>query len=86
MGIISWIILGSLAGWISSIILGTNGEQGGVGNIIMGIVGALIGGYLGGKLLNIDISGVNLPSTLLAVGGAIIFAFALNIFTGKKSI
>ena len=86
MGLLSWIILGALAGWIASIILKTNGQQGAIGNIIMGIVGALIGGYLGSVLFDLDVTGVNLTSILLAVGGALIFAFLMSLFTGKKSV
>lgn len=86
MGILSWIILGALAGWIASIILKTNAQQGAIGNIIMGIVGALIGGYLGSLLFDLDVTGINLTSILLAVGGALVFAFIMNLFTGKKSV
>ena len=46
MSIIMWIIFGALAGWIASIIMKTNAEQGAIGNIIVGILGALIGGFL----------------------------------------
>ena len=45
MNIIAWIILGALAGWIASMIMKTNEEQGAMGNIIVGIIGALIGGF-----------------------------------------
>ncbi|MDQ5913017.1 MAG: hypothetical protein QG659_439 [Patescibacteria group bacterium] len=86
MGILSWIILGALSGWIASLILKTNAEQGALGNIIMGIVGALIGGFLGSWLFGVDISGVNVTSVLLAVLGALVFAFALSLITGKKSV
>lgn len=86
MGILSWIVLGALSGWIASLILKTNAEQGALGNIIMGIVGALIGGFLGSWLFGVDISGVNVTSVLLAVLGALVFAFALNLVTGKKSV
>lgn len=86
MGILSWIVLGALSGWIASLILKTNAEQGALGNVIMGIVGALIGGYLGSWLFGVDISGVNVTSVLLAVLGALVFAFALNLVTGKKSV
>ena len=86
MGILSWIILGALSGWIASLILKTNAEQGALGNIIMGIVGALIGGFLGSWLFGVDISGINITSVLLAVLGALVFAFALSLITGKKSV
>ena len=46
MNIILWIIFGALAGWIASMIMGTNAQMGALANIIVGIVGALIGGFL----------------------------------------
>jgi uncharacterized membrane protein YeaQ/YmgE (transglycosylase-associated protein family) len=45
-GIIMWIIIGALAGWIGSMIMGTNAKQGGLMNIIVGVVGAVVGGFL----------------------------------------
>ena len=46
LGIISWIIIGALAGWVASLIAGTNREQSRWENIIVGIIGALLGGVL----------------------------------------
>src|SRR5829696_1799104 len=46
LGIISWIIIGALAGWVASLIAGTNREQGWLENIIVGIISALLGGFL----------------------------------------
>ena len=46
MGFIAWIVLGALAGWIASLIAGTNRQQGCLIDIIVGIVGAFIGGFL----------------------------------------
>ena len=46
MGVILWIIFGALVGWIASIIMGTNNEQGGLANIAIGIIGAIIGGIM----------------------------------------
>lgn len=86
MGILAWIVLGALAGWITSILLKTNSQQGAVGNIIMGIVGALIGGYLGSAFFDLDITGINLTSIILAIGGSLIFALLIGIITGKKSV
>ena len=48
MGIILWIIFGALAGWIASVIMKTNSSQGMVMDIVMGIVGAVVGGFLFG--------------------------------------
>ena len=86
MGILAWIVLGALAGWITSILLKTNSQQGAIGNIITGIVGALIGGYLGSAFFDLDITGINLTSIILAIGGSLIFALLIGIITGKKSV
>ena len=86
MGILAWIVIGALAGWITSILLKTNSQQGAIGNIIMGIVGALIGGYLGSAFFDLDITGINLTSIILAIGGSLIFALLIGIITGKKSV
>jgi uncharacterized membrane protein YeaQ/YmgE (transglycosylase-associated protein family) len=45
-GIILWIIIGALAGWIGSKIMGTDARQGGLANIIVGVIGAVVGGFL----------------------------------------
>lgn len=45
-GIILWIIIGALAGWIGSKVMGTDASQGGLANIVVGVVGAMIGGFL----------------------------------------
>ena len=45
-GIVLWIVFGALAGWVGSIIMGTNAKQGSVLNIVVGIIGAVIGGFL----------------------------------------
>lgn len=44
--VIAWIIMGALVGWIASMIMGTNAKQGGVANIVVGIVGAFVGGII----------------------------------------
>lgn len=45
-GIIMWVIIGALAGWIGSKVMGTDAQQGGLANIILGIIGALVGGFV----------------------------------------
>jgi uncharacterized membrane protein YeaQ/YmgE (transglycosylase-associated protein family) len=72
MGIILWIIIGALAGWIGSMIVGNNAEQGALGNIITGILGAFVGGFIMTLIGGEGFSGFNLYSILVAIGGAVI--------------
>lgn len=72
MGIILWIIFGALVGWIASIIMKTDQQQGTVLNIVVGIVGAVIGGWLMSTMGESGISGFNLYSFLVALIGAVL--------------
>lgn len=73
MGIISWIVVGGLAGWIASIVMGNNASQGLLGNIIVGVIGAFIGGWVIGFFNgNPNMTGINLGSIAVATLGAII--------------
>jgi uncharacterized membrane protein YeaQ/YmgE (transglycosylase-associated protein family) len=80
MGIIAWIILGGIAGWLASILMGNSEQQGVVGNIIVGIVGALIGGFVFGLLGGSGVTGFNLYSLLVAVVGAVVLLWLLRLF------
>ena len=77
MGIITWIILGALAGWIASMIMGTDARQGALANIIVGIVGAFLGGLVMSLFGKEGVSGFNLYSVIVAIIGACI---ALGIY------
>jgi uncharacterized membrane protein YeaQ/YmgE (transglycosylase-associated protein family) len=72
MGIIMWIIFGALAGWIASMFMNTDSNQGALGNIIMGIIGSIVAGYLMPILGLSGVTGFNLYSVLVAVLGAIV--------------
>jgi uncharacterized membrane protein YeaQ/YmgE (transglycosylase-associated protein family) len=85
MGILSWIILGGIAGWLASIVMGNNAQQGILGNIIVGIVGALIGGFVFGLFGGSGVSGFNIGSLFVAFVGAIILLWALKTFRGRGS-
>lgn len=84
MNIILWIIFGALAGWIASMVMRTNEEQGAIGNIIVGIIGAFIGGMVSRAMGGPDVSGFNLTSLIVAVVGAIILLFVVRMFTGGR--
>lgn len=72
MGIILWIIFGALVGWVASLIMKTDGQQGALLNIVVGIVGALIGGFVMQSLGESGTSGFNLYSFLVALMGSVI--------------
>lgn len=72
MNIILWIILGGVAGWLASIVMKTNSNQNTLGDIILGIIGALIGGLLLGLFGFAGVSGFNIYSLFVAVLGSIV--------------
>lgn len=78
LDILAWILFGALVGWIASMIMGTNAEQGAVGNIVVGIIGAFIGGFVM-RLMGGEVSGFNLASLIVAVLGAVILLFIIRI-------
>ena len=70
MGIILWIIFGGLVGWVASLVMKTDAEQGIVLNVIVGVVGAVLGGWLMSLLGESGVGGFNLYSFLVALVGA----------------
>ena len=82
MGLLSWIVFGALAGWVASIIVGRNNRQGCLTNIIVGIAGAFVGGFLSDTLFNQAVMFTwSLRSFGIAVLGAVIL---LVIFTRRR--
>jgi uncharacterized membrane protein YeaQ/YmgE (transglycosylase-associated protein family) len=77
-GIIAWLVIGAVAGWLSGKIVDGSGF-GLVIDIIVGIIGAIIGGYLAG-VLGIAVGGGLLSSIVVAVIGAIILLVVLRLF------
>ncbi|MEK7650245.1 MAG: GlsB/YeaQ/YmgE family stress response membrane protein [Patescibacteria group bacterium] len=73
MGVILWIVFGALVGWIASLIMKTNPQQGIMLNVVVGIIGAVVGGWLMNVLGERGISGFNFYSFVVAFIGAIIF-------------
>jgi len=83
MGIISWIILGLIAGFIGGKIVNKQG-QGFWLNIAVGIVGALVGGFLFDQLGASGVTGLNIYSMLVAIIGSIVVLLLYNAVTGRS--
>ncbi|OZD90157.1 GlsB/YeaQ/YmgE family stress response membrane protein [Rhodococcus sp. 05-2256-B3] len=86
LGIIGWIIIGSLAGWIGSKIMKTDAQMGIILNIVVGIIGGLIGGYLL-KVFGVDVEGGGLIfSFITCILGACILLFLVKLVTGRSRV
>ena len=84
MGLIAWIVLGAIAGWITNLIMG--GKEGVIATIVLGIVGAVVGGFLAGTVLKVaDVTGINVESIIVAVVGAVIVVAVYRFFIGRRA-
>lgn len=86
MSILSWIVVGLIAGWLAGKVV-RGGGFGLIGDIIVGVVGGLLGGWIATSLLHIgaEVNGINLESILVAFGGAVILIFILRLLSGGRS-
>ena len=84
MSILAWILLGLIAGWLAGQVM-RGGGYGLLGDIVLGIIGAFVGGFLSSALLGIDVTGFNLPSVLIAFAGAVIVIAISRAFSGRRA-
>ena len=83
INIIIWIIAGALIGWLASIIMRTNQRQGPIADIVVGIVGAFVGGYFLSPLFNVSTineGNFSIPALLVSLGGAVILLAISKLF------
>ena len=82
MGILVWLIVGGVVGWLASIIMRTDGQQGILLNVVVGIVGALLAGFVVSPMLGIGTinDGISLATFLVSLVGAIILLAIVNLF------
>ncbi len=87
MGLISWIIVGLIAGWLAGMVMKGSGF-GIIGDIVLGIIGALLGGFIASSVLNIanPITGINPTTILTAVVGAIIVVAIIRLLPRRRWI
>jgi uncharacterized membrane protein YeaQ/YmgE (transglycosylase-associated protein family) len=85
MGILLWVVFGLIAGAIAKYLMPGNSPGGIVGTIILGIIGAVVGGYIGTLVGFGDISGFDLRSMLLAVGGGIVVLLVFGLLTKGRA-
>ena len=84
MGLLSWIVVGAIAGWLSGQVMKGRGF-GLLGDIIVGVAGGLVGGWLAGELFKVPnaVNGFNLTSILVAFLGAVVLIVIARMFQGR---
>ncbi len=85
MGIIAWLVLGLIAGFIASKIV-TNGGQGVVLDIVLGIIGAFVGGFLFSFFGAAPVTGFNIYSMIVAVVGAVVVLWLYHALVGRRVV
>jgi uncharacterized membrane protein YeaQ/YmgE (transglycosylase-associated protein family) len=83
MSILAWIVVGAIAGWLAGLLVRGDEGLGIIGHIVLGIVGALVGGFLAGVLTGNDYTtGINIPTIIVAVIGAVIVVVVVDMIRG----
>lgn len=77
LGIIGWLLIGIVAGWLAEKVMGRN--HGLLTNLIVGVVGALLGGFIANQLLGVPVGGFNVVTLLVAFLGAVLLLFLLGL-------
>ncbi len=84
INIILWLVFGALVGWLASMVMRTNARQGTLMNIVVGIVGAFLGGFIFSSLglngVNINDGAFNLTSIVVSFVGAVVLLGIVNMF------
>jgi uncharacterized membrane protein YeaQ/YmgE (transglycosylase-associated protein family) len=85
MGILSWIVVGLIAGWLAGQVM-RGGGYGLIGDVIVGVVGGLLGGWIASSLLHIGagVNGINLESIVVAFLGAVVLLVLLRVLGGGR--
>ena len=87
MGIILWLVIGGVIGWLASVVMRTDGSQGIVLNIVVGIIGAFLGGWLISPMVgapSINSGEISVASLLVSFLGAVVLLAIVNLITRKR--
>jgi uncharacterized membrane protein YeaQ/YmgE (transglycosylase-associated protein family) len=86
MSILSWIVVGLIAGWLAGVVM-KGGGFGLIGDIIIGVIGGVLGGFIASYFFDVGdpMSGINLTSILIAFIGAVLLLLILRVLGGRRS-
>ena len=89
MGLISWLVVGAIAGWLAGLLVKGDEGMGVIGHIVLGIVGAIVGGFLFGVLVPGDrdfVNGINIETIVTATIGAVIAVVVWSAVQGRARV
>jgi uncharacterized membrane protein YeaQ/YmgE (transglycosylase-associated protein family) len=86
MGLLAWLVVGLIAGWLAGLVM-KGGGYGILGDLILGIIGALVGGFLASSIFGVPdpISGFNLTTLIVAFLGAVLVVALVRALSGRRS-
>jgi uncharacterized membrane protein YeaQ/YmgE (transglycosylase-associated protein family) len=85
MSIIAWLVVGLVAGWIGSMIVNRGGE-GLIMDIVLGVIGAIVGGFVFNMLGHSGVTGINISSIFVAAVGAVIVLFIFHAVVRRRTL
>lgn len=84
MGLLAWIVVGAIAGFLANLVMG--GSEGLLKMIILGVIGALVGGFVAMSLRLGSVDGINVESIAIATIGAIAVVFVARLANGRRGL
>lgn len=84
MSILAWIVVGIIAGWLARMVIRGEGPAGLLGDLVIGVVGAVVGGWIFNAFGHPGATGVNIGSIIVAFVGALVVLGLMRLFTGRR--
>ena len=85
MSILSWIVVGIIAGWLARKVMAGEGPGGLLGDLVIGVIGAVVGGWIFGYFGHAGATGVNIGSIVVAFVGAVVVLWLMRLLTGRRT-
>jgi uncharacterized membrane protein YeaQ/YmgE (transglycosylase-associated protein family) len=85
MSILIWLVVGLIAGYLARVVVPGEGPGGVIGDLVIGVVGALLGGWIFGFFGHSGVSGLNIYSIVVAFVGAVVLLFIARALSGRRS-
>ena len=85
MDILAWIVVGIIAGWLAKMVVPGEGPGGVLGDLVVGVVGAMIGGWLWNYFGHVGATGINIPSIIVAFVGGIVLLLIVRLISGRRA-